>query len=266
MTTTEVLEYDEALRAGVGNFLTIAYAQVRIINVTTGCAAPNVPSRKLLAINNTAYNITVNGTAILVNTSSVLLSLTDVQASIISGGLLAQLYNVTTSASARTALRSALNAALATAGSPPAVISIGTVGAQVLPPPLLPPPPFPPPLPPGVTPATALKAGNEIKRAARSGRSATEVGKGIAYALAAIVVLWFPVHAIIHAATVAHARRTAVSVAVALRCKPVQGTDEMIYRIHLPSLELYYVTRSLHPIRPTRSDLPRWRHLGRLPT
>ena len=56
----------------------------------------------------------INGTGIAVNSSSVLLSLTNVPASVMVGGPLAQLYNTTASAS--TSLTAALNAALVAAG------------------------------------------------------------------------------------------------------------------------------------------------------
>ena len=49
--------------------------------------------------------------------------------------------------------------------------------------------------------------------------AATSAGAAIGYALAAILVLWLPVHMAFHALTAAHVRRTAVSFAVALQCE-----------------------------------------------
>jgi hypothetical protein len=226
LSTVQVLEYERPICEGVGSFLGLAQARVRVLNVTTGCLAPPPPvsgrRRLLQAPNATAVNVTVNGTAAngtAMNASSVHLELTYVAASIVSGKI-EQLYDATNGTLLLTQLSAALNTALTAAGLPPLISNVSMVGSQVVVP-RAPPPPFPPPLPPGVTPATQLAAANADKHTNRGPRwRESDTGAAVAYALAAIVVLWFPVHCIVHAVTSAHKRRTAVSVAVAVRCEP----------------------------------------------
>ena len=118
-----------------------------------------------------------------------------------------------------TELGAALGTALAAAGAPPLAEPLATVGgiAVTL---RAPPPPAPAPHPPGETQGSLLAASNAQRRAdKRQLRDAEAAGRAVAYALAAVVVLWMPVHAVAHAITAAHARCTAVSVALALRAE-----------------------------------------------
>jgi hypothetical protein len=162
---------------------------------------------------NASYNATLNSTTTM-NETSVTVTLRDVPASLVAGPL-ARLYNST----AAPAALAALAAELAVAGVPArggATVSMISSAAVAL---RAPPPPRPPPRPPGETPATALAAANANKHRSDGPRSRLAgAGEAAAVAVAAVAVLWFPVHSLVHAVTAAHKRRTAVSVAVAVRC------------------------------------------------
>ncbi len=222
-TTIQVEEYAAPISQGVGTYIGILPVQVRLVQVQVGCdnaasSSPPAFGRRLLAdVNGTRYyNATVNGTVV---NSTAMLALDDVPASTVRGKL-ETLYDGATSATRLTELGTALASALAAANAPPLAAPLTTVGALAVTV-RAPPPPAPPPNPPGVTPGSLLAASNAERRTAkRQLRDLEDAGAGVAYALAGIIVLWMPVHALVHAIGAAHARLTCVSAALALRVSP----------------------------------------------
>jgi hypothetical protein len=231
-TVQEAYTFEAQLTTGLSTFFGLLRAQVTYKNVSLGCAAAATPSsapagRRLLqaptspvsvnASYNATFNATLNTTTTPADESSVTLVLRDVPASLVNGPL-ASLYNAT----AAPAALAALAAELAVAGVPArggANVSMIGSAAVLLHAPRAPPPPRPPPRPPGETPALALAAANANKHCSDGPRSRLAgAGEAAAVAIAAVAVLWFPVHSLVHAVTAAHKRRTAVSVAVAVRC------------------------------------------------
>ena len=227
-TTAQVVEYEDAITQGVGDYVAAPTVRIRLINVSVGCgASPPAPAagRHLLlaAPPPPPANLTfgggtyVNGT--MANSSATLL-MDQVPASLVTS-LLIPLFNSSSGAGldALTSLTTALAASLAAAGAPPLAALVGALGA----PPVAaraPRPPMPPPNPPGVNRAQALAAAVAPDKNAgrRRLQDLQQAGAAVAYALVAVVVLWVPTHALVHAASAAYLRRTAVSVALALRC------------------------------------------------
>ena len=192
-SVAQVEEYSPALAQAVGTYVGVAAAQVRIESALVGCGeAP--PSYA----NSTAH-----------------VALDDVPASAVLSKL-AALYEPTTAAGRLTELGNALGSALTAAGAPPLAAPLTTVGGIAVTV-RAPPPPAPPPHPPGETQGSLLAASNAQRRADKRQLRDAEAARAVAYALAAVVVLWMPVHAAAHAITAAHARCTAVSVALAIR-------------------------------------------------
>jgi hypothetical protein len=228
----EAYSFEAQLSTGLSTYFGILRAQVSYKKVSLGCpvaAAPATPSnagRRLLqappapaniGVNasynttfNTTFNTTLNTTLNTTDEAAVTVVLHDVPASLVAGPL-ASLYD----AAAAPAALAALAVVLAAAGVPANVSMTGSAAVALR----APPPPRPPPRPPGETPATALAAANANKHRNDGPRSRlADAGEAAAVAIAAVAVLWFPVHSLVHAVTAAHKRRTAVSVAVALRC------------------------------------------------
>jgi hypothetical protein len=190
--------------------------QVHVVNTFTGCNSPvSAAGRHLLQAaapaNGNTTNVTyaVNATAA---NSTARLQLDDVPSSV-AAAKVAALYNADPTAAARLQdLNAALATALAAVGAPPLAAPVSTSGvrAATVWPPLA---PAPPPMPPGMTPGAM-----RLTLKGRSMKDLQAAGSAVAYALLGFIVLWMPVHALVHAVTAAHARRTAVSVALALRC------------------------------------------------
>ena len=218
LTRRETLEVQDVLVNGTATYLTLARALVRVDYISTGCdsSAAGVGRRLLAAANYTSVyvNATVMGNATLAN-STVGLVVDDVPASVLAAKLL-PLFNASTAGAALATLNTFVNAALAVAGLPPLAASMGTVGSLALAP-IAPPPPMPPPYPPGVSAATLLAAANAAKKANRAASLGAAAAQVVAYAIAGLVVLWLPVHAAVHAVQAAYKRRTAVTVALAVR-------------------------------------------------
>ena len=153
----------------------------------------------------------VNGT--MVNTTAQL-QLSDVPVSVVASKLTA-LTNASTSPTLLGDLSAALSTALVSAGAPPLAAPLAKVAVSITV--RSPPPPLPPPFPPGENVGTLLAQDKADRRNRRQIKDLQEAGSAVAYALLGVIVLWMPVHALFHAITAAHARRTAVSVALALR-------------------------------------------------
>ena len=81
--------------------------------------------------------------------------------------------------------------------------------------------PNPPPSPPWPPAAPAPPGANGGRGGAKNRRlpSVPEAAEGAAAVVAAVAVLWLPTHMVFHAITAAHARRTSVTLAVALQCE-----------------------------------------------
>jgi len=214
----ETLEVQDQLVDGVATYLTLARALVRVDYIFTGCnsSAAGTGRRLQAAANYTSVyvNASILGNATLAN-STVGLVADDIPASVVAAKLL-PLFNASTAGAALSTLNTVMNAALTAAGLPPLAASLGTVGSLALAP-VAPPPPRPPPYPPGVTAATLLAAANSAKKSSRMVPAGEVAAEAVAYAIAGLVVLWLPVHAAVHAVQAAYTRRTAVTVALAIR-------------------------------------------------
>jgi hypothetical protein len=84
-----------------------------------------------------------------------------------------------------------------------------------------PPPPMPPPAPPFPRPWKAPPAARGGLGGAKNRHrldAAESEEAAVGYTIAALLVLWLPVHMCFHALTAAHVRRTTVTLAVALQC------------------------------------------------
>ena len=232
-----VEEYADAIAQGVGNYIGVAAVQVRIVSVLVGCDDVNASSasgRHLLAasLNGTYYyNTTFNGT--IAANSTAHLALDDVPASAVSNKLTALYDNGSSGAAQLAVLGASLGAALAAANAPQLAAPLTTMGNRVVTV-RSPPPPAPPPNPPGVTASSLLANANADRHAAkRQLRDFAQAGEAVAYAIAGLVVLWLPVHAAVHAVQAAYTRRTAVTVALAIRldgCRPDQR-GARLYRL-----------------------------------
>ena len=94
------------------------------------------------------------------------------------------------------------------------------------PPPTTSPPPQPPPRPPRAPLPPAMQPGakdpsdvsGHYRTRPQTRRSALTPAANAGVAIAGVAALWFIVHAVIHAISMAHKRRTAVTVAVAIQC------------------------------------------------
>ena len=227
-----VLLYDEPLRTGMGAFLAISPLQVRVqvININTStCVSSNslaptamlpATGRRLLTLSNctqsgngtnttgcmNATNTTIGGSA------AVLLTIRDVASG--AGSPLASLRN------ASGPVLAALSAALSNTGVPVSTnsVAVAHVSSTILGVTRAPPPPAPPPLPPGVTPASQLAAANAGKHARNGPRANAATDTAVAVSLGAVALLWFVAHALVHAITTAHLRRTSVTVALLVQC------------------------------------------------
>ena len=82
--------------------------------------------------------------------------------------------------------------------------------------------PTPPPSPPWPPTASAPPGAKGGKGGAKNRRLPTvpEAAEGVGAVIAALAVLWLPTHMVFHAIAAAHARRTSVTLAVALQCEP----------------------------------------------
>ena len=215
----EVLEYEAPLVEGVGTYVGVAKAQVKLVQVVSGCDTSGAAAgrRLILAAPGPAPNVT-NFTYVNVTVANTTAQFTldDVPVSAVRNKL-DTLYNSTTASARLLELSTHVSNALVSAGAPPLAAPIGTVGAQVVPV-RSPPPPRPPPRPPGVTPASQLAVSNAERRANRNQlKDVQEAGSAVAYALLGVIVLWVPVHAAVHSMQAAYLRRTAVTAALALR-------------------------------------------------
>ena len=218
LTRREPLEFQDKFVDGIATNPTLVRALVRVDYIVTGCdsSAAGAGRRLLVVTNYTSVylNASILGNATLAN-CTVGLVVDDVPASVLTAKLL-PLFNATTAGAALATLNTLVNAALAAAGLPPLAASLGTVGSLTLAP-IAPPPPMPPPFPPGVSAATLLAAANAAKKANRGAIIGETAAQAVAYAIAGLVVLWLPVHAAVHAVQAAYTRRTAVTVALAIR-------------------------------------------------
>ncbi len=236
LTRLETLWFQDELINGTAAYLALARLLLRVDYVSTGCSSSSAGAgRRLLGPTNyTAVytNATILGNATLAN-STLGLVVDDVPASVLAAKLL-PLFNASTTGAALATLAIFMNAALAAAGLPPLAANVGTVGVLVLPF-TAPTPPMPPPYPPGVTPATQLAAANLAKKASRAAPVGEEAGRAVAYAIAGLVVLWVPVHALVHVVQAAYKRRTAVTVALAIRVVG-SGSDHRAARTDQPGV------------------------------
>lgn len=213
----QVEEYNTTLTEGVSTYVGIAPKQVKLVSVYAGCIAPAPPANgRRLLVNNNTTNVTyvsVNGSFA---NSTAKLQLSDVPSSV-TAAKVTDLYNPATASARLADLTAAIASALAAAGAPALAAPLSASGppAQAVnPAPAL----APPPLPPGWTPADLRREENDKIRNSLKAKLQT-AGTAVAYALLGVIVLWMPAHALIHAVTAAHARRTTVSVALALHCE-----------------------------------------------
>ena len=225
LTAVETQSYEHELVEGVATYLALVRAKVRISYIVTGCnnASASAPAgRRRLQ----QSNATVLGNVTLAN-STAGFALDDVPASTVAAKLL-PLYNASTAGTALAVLSASVNAALASSGLPPLQAVVQMVGALVSTP-VAPPPPRSPPHPPGTTPASLLAATNAGKKDGRGPRlrGLEDTGTAVAYAIAALVVLWAPVHAAVHAAQAAYLRRTAVTAALVVRLDNAPEEDKL---------------------------------------
>ena len=141
------------------------------------------------------------------------------------------------------AAAAAAQAALAAAGSAGRVAAFTAAGAVCLTAAgfvySAPPPPRPPPRPPwpptlAVAPGASLEApgagaSHAIMAVRRAGAAAaTSTAANVAYALAALLLLWLPAQAAYTAASSAVRRRCSVTLAVAMRCDGVARTAQLV--------------------------------------
>ena len=216
-TQQTVVLYLNQLSSGMGAYLGVNPLQIKVdyVNVssTTCSAAPAPAGRRLLAAPSNSTNST-NGTSYNATGAAVQFTISDVVAH--PGSPLVALANASLAAGALSNLVTALRAAGVPVNASAVSVSAVTLPSNVARAPL---PPRPPPLPPGMTPASVLAASNVNKHSKKGPRAmAAEAGKVLAESLGALAVLWVIVHAIVHAVTTAHLRRTSVSVALLLQC------------------------------------------------
>jgi hypothetical protein len=83
-------------------------------------------------------------------------------------------------------------------------------------------PPRPPPAAPGA--ADPDKSGHFSSRPGGAKQRVLDEGASTGVAIAGVAALWFIVHAVIHAVTMAHTRRTCVTVALVVQCAAADAT------------------------------------------
>jgi hypothetical protein len=214
-----------ALELGIAAYLAganAAVASVELVSATDGCGAAS-GRRHALAVAPAAASVTLRALAVSrVASIAVTAAVRALNAPATAAPcvmLAAQLQSA--------GLGLTTGAWLAPAVSTPSSSPLAEIAAAVAATVGVPNPPSPPPSPPWppafpAPPGAMGGAGGATNRHAvlATVAAATSAGAAIGYALAAIVVLWLPVHMAFHAATAAHVRRTAVSFAVALQCEP----------------------------------------------
>ena len=234
LAQVETYSYESELIEGVAAYLTLVRTKVRMVSVEVGCNSSATGRRRLLVGNSTYVNATVLGNITVAN-STANFALDDVPASVLATKL-QPLYNASTASTTLAVLSTSINSALAAAGLPPLQAQVLTTGTLVTVP-LAPPPPRPPPRPPGTTPASLLAAANAEKKSSRGPRLRdVEAAQVVAYAIAALVVLWLPVHAAVHAVQAAYLRRTAVTAALAIRLVPSSDGQDKNRRLAVTQL------------------------------
>ena len=216
------------LAAGVAayfaaNGAAFAAGDVSLLRAAVGCAAPAAARRSLAAAASPLAGLD-------------LLAASPSAAATAAAGAALRALAQPTSAAAHVlvaALQAAGLRSLTSVWTAPVVVN-GTLGAAVAAAganagqPTPPSPPPRPPYPPVANAPPGAKGGAGGARNRPKVAAPDSAGAAVGYAIAAIVVLWVPVHMLFHALTAAHVRRTCVTFAVALQCTP----DASIADVH----------------------------------
>jgi hypothetical protein len=239
--------YGNVLRVGVAQYVGVPSASVLFRNVTSGCAAPGAApaaapaGRRHLAqapapappppdpscLNVTMWQpLPVGCVPANYNANNSVTGLLEVNllpsnsATVLAA--LEAIGNGTSGAAATLTvmLRSAGLAQIQGLRLPDTAAAVTVLSLPPPPPP--PPSPWPPrsPRPPPAAPGTADpdKSGRFSTRTAAGKKQLLDTGASAGVAIAGVAALWFVVHAVIHAVTMAHQRRTCVTVALVVQC------------------------------------------------
>ena len=231
-TTLSILQYNTSLINGTGSYLQVLPSYITLVNVSTGCDVPILPSRRRLhtlspppppgiCSSSNSSSACVNGTSPLVynasNSVTYTLSLDPtaaanpaVQSRILALGNTSSVGASAASAVLVSRLRGAgLAAATGGALSSSTAMSLeAKANASAA----------------NLAKVTAALTNhtdfNAVAAKLLSKKQSAEVAAG---ALAALAVLWIAVHALMHAVTTYHLRRTTVTAALLVQCELSAG-------------------------------------------
>jgi hypothetical protein len=233
--------YSTVLRVGLARYLNVSSASVFFRNVSTGCAVPGAPAaapagRRHLAQtpvpappppDASCYNTTIGQplppgcVPAEYNVNNSVTGELDIKVSLSnSASVVAALDAIGNGTSGAAAT---LTAVLRTAGLSqiqglrlPDLAAVEVLSRPPPPSPWPPHAPRPPPGPPGT--ADPDKSGRFSSRPPGAKKRVLDKGSSTGVAIAGVAALWFIVHAVIHSCTMAHQRRTCVTVALVVQC------------------------------------------------